>query len=97
MKPDVPAASYMPLQHVAKVLGVGMHKVCALIKVNLYDQLLPKKPSAILTRSQLKKKIFNKNKRKKLHQGMIDHVRKPEVVKAWAGLTLPERAVMLHR
>jgi len=38
-----------------------------------------------------------RDKRKKLTKTMIDYLINPEIIKEWAGLSLAERAVMLHR
>ena len=35
--------------------------------------------------------------RRKMTDEMIDYIRQPAVVRKWAGLSLAQRAVMLHR
>ena len=87
----------MSISKIASILHISYGNVYKFIKQLKKQGIVSKPVPGKRTRRQYKEDLKAIDKRRKLTPNMLAYLIDPNTVSAWAGLTLDERAVMLHR
>ena len=87
----------MSLAMVGSLLDISVAYIYKLLNDNLYKKAIRTYTNRISTRRHNRVYMKDKDRRQKVTPNMLNYIIDPKTVQKWAGYTLSERAVLLHR
>lgn len=94
---NISSPAYLSFSQVAKFLKISATSAQEIYKTFVQDSNNSFTKTQVKTRKQKAQDFASKLGRRKLTTSMLNFLKEPSTLKSWAGYSLDERAVFLHR